>query len=375
MSVTIIHTSDWQIGKQFAKIGGDTSSLLRQQRLGTIERIAEVARERKAAAVLVAGDVFDSGGVSDETVRRTMNALKGFQGPWLLLPGNHDPALAESPWTRMARFGMPENVHLLTEPRPWVSEDGVLAVLPAPLPRKRETADLTEWFDQAETPSGALRIGMAHGSVANRLPGQSEGMNVISDRRAETARLDYLALGDWHGTLEIAPCAWYSGTHEPDRFRENDPGNVLVVQLSRPGSDVEVEKVRVGGYRWLSLDQTVHDPDDVGAVSGVLEALGEPFEDTLLWLRLSGTIGLEVRERLEKVLDEWRARLLHLRVDDEELVAEPSADDLDQIDKAGFVRSAIDELRAMSDDPANPEREVARRALQVLYGEHVKTQG
>ena len=92
-------------------------------------------------------------------------------------------------------------------------------------------------------------------------------------------------------------------------------------------------------------------------------------------LRLSGTIGLETRERLETMLDGWLARLLHLRVDDDGLVAEPSPDDLDQIDQAGFVRSAIDELRELAGDPANPEGDLARRALQMLYAEHVRTRG
>ena len=70
-------------------------------------------------------------------------------------------------------------------------------------------------MDAAETPRDAVRVGLAHGSVANRLP-EGDAKNEIAEDRATTANLDYLALGDWHGTMEIAPKTWYSGTPEPD---------------------------------------------------------------------------------------------------------------------------------------------------------------
>jgi DNA repair exonuclease SbcCD nuclease subunit len=67
MPISVIHTADWQIGKPFANIPGDAGAMLREQRFQTIRRIAEVARERAVDAVLVAGDVFDSDAVKEET--------------------------------------------------------------------------------------------------------------------------------------------------------------------------------------------------------------------------------------------------------------------------------------------------------------------
>jgi hypothetical protein len=73
-----------------------------------------------------------------------------------------------------------------------------------------------------------------------------------------------------------------------------------------------------------------------------------------------------------EALDELKARVHHLRIDDSLLIAEPSDDDLDRIDTLGFVRSAIDSLRAQATDPADTDREKARLALQMLYVEHRK---
>src|SRR5262245_43456311 len=103
MPLTLLHTADWQLGKSFGNLPDEIGPILRDQRLKTVEALARIASERGVDAILVAGDVFDTNGVSDLVLRRALNAMKGFGGPWVLLPGNHDPALSESVWTRLAR--------------------------------------------------------------------------------------------------------------------------------------------------------------------------------------------------------------------------------------------------------------------------------
>jgi len=371
MPLTLLHTADWQIGKQFAPIAGDAGAMLRTQRLETIRALAALAGERRVDAVLVAGDVFEDNAVSDETLRRTMNALTGFQGSWVLLPGNHDAALAQSAWSRLRRLAIvPDNVVLATAPGPIELCDGRLCVLPAPLQRRHELRDLTDYFDAVETGPGVFRVGLAHGAVRNRLPEESEAMNPISDTRADSARLDYLALGDWHGTLEIAPRTWYAGAAEPDRFRSNDPGNVLLVELSEPGMSPRVEKLRVGRFRWEQFEFTVADEASIDVLDARLGALAD-VAGTLLRLRLSGALDLGARGQLDEVLERWRARLHHLGVDDSGLVARPSAEDIAAIGASGFVNDAIETLTHIQDDPAHPDHDQAARALQVLYLEQL----
>lgn len=372
MSITIIHTADWQIGKAFANIPGDTGAMLREQRFETIHRIAEVARERAVDAVLVAGDVFDANTVKDETLRRAINAMQDYSGPWVLLPGNHDAALAESVWTRIARCGVPENLVLATSPVPIVLAGGRVVVLPAPLQRRHEAVDLTEWFDAAQTTAFAVRIGLAHGSVANRLPEDAEAKNPIADDRAERGRLDYLALGDWHGTREIAPRTWYAGTPEPDRWKENDPGNVLLVRIEGPGAQPSVERIAVGHFHWRRLEASVRSRADIELLDADLHGVGIAAERLVVALRLDGAIDLATRVALDARLQQWRARLRCLEVNDTDLVAEPSEDDLDRIDGGGFVRTAVERLRARAHDTTNTDRDWARLALQILYVEHVK---
>jgi hypothetical protein len=144
---------------------------------------------------------------------------------WHLLPGNHDPHRPEGVWDRVAQIGLPQNIHLHLTPAPFAF-DAQAFLLPAPLTRKAEAQDLTAWMDAAPTPAGALRIGLAHGCVTN-FGGDGEATNPINPDRSKSARLDYLALGDWHRTLQIGPAAWYAGTPEPDRAGGQELGTAL----------------------------------------------------------------------------------------------------------------------------------------------------
>ena len=252
-----------------------------------------MANERRVDAVLVAGDVFDSSTTAEHVIRRALEAMSAYKGTWVLLPGNHDPVLSESPWTRIERIGKPPNVILALTPQIIPLADGQLVVLPAPLTRKNEPEDVTRWMDLAETPVGSIRVGLAHGSIANRLP-EGDARNQIADDRAETASLDYLALGDWHGAMEIAPKTWYSGTPEPDRFPKNDPGNVLVVTIEARGAVPVVEKIVVGRFRWRRCEITCGvggDEDPASAIDASIESVVERPE-----LNPAAPVGFRYRE-------------------------------------------------------------------------------
>jgi DNA repair exonuclease SbcCD nuclease subunit len=369
MAFRLIHTADWQIGKPFGNIPGDAGAELRLQRIRTVERIAELAQARAVDAVLVAGDAFDSNEVSEKTIVKTLEALRAFTGTWVFLPGNHDAALAHSVWTRLRAIGVPDNVVIADTTEPVARWGDRAVVLPAPLTRRREGRDQTEWFDAAVTPEGAIRVGLAHGSVAGRLPGQAEANNEIPAERAELARLDYLALGDWHGQLRIAPRTWYAGTHEPDRHRANKPGFVNLVEIAAPGAPEQVESIGVGYYRWVRRELELVD-GTCGAALAALEEFADEPRRYVVCLDLTGAISFAERHQLETELKSWEARLHHLEVDDSALSDEPTADDLDAIDTAGFVRQAVSRLQAKAENENDPETDTAAMALRMMFLHH-----
>ncbi len=348
---------------------------MRGQRPKTVRKIGELATQRGADAVLVAGDVFEDNTVAAAILIQTLDALKTFVGDWVFIPGNHDPAVAASAWTRLADRNPLENAHFLTKPEtPLSLLDGAAVVLPAVLQRRHEVDDLTAWFDGAVTPEGAIRIGLAHGSIAERLPNPTEAANPIAAERAESARLDYLALGDWHGRLQIDERTWYSGTPEPDRFTSSDPGNVLLVSIDGPGRTPRVEPLKVGTFTWRSIAREVRDGADIEALDNQISSLAPDPATCLLSLTVSGALDLAARAELHALLERWEALLRFLRIDEGALLATPSDDDLDRIDRTGFVRVAVEKLRARASDAGDPDRAVAEAALIRLYEEHVKAE-
>ena len=355
-----LHTADWQIGRQFATLSPDNAPMLAEARLQAVERLAALASAEGVDAVLVAGDVFDAQTVSERTVRRLFNALAGFAGPWLLLPGNHDAALAESVWSRAQRLGaVPPNAHLLLEPCVQRFEAQGFAALPAPLTQRHTHHDLTAWFDAADTPAGLLRIVIAHGSVQGILAEDIDSANPIAPDRAVRARLDYLALGDWHGTKAIDARIWYAGTPEPDRFRANEAGNALLVDIAAPGATPQVRSVAVGQYRWQQIDAALQVDSDLDALLDQLAALTPQH---VVDLRLRGQLDLAARARLQAGLGAAEARVRHLQADQAALRLVPTDADIAGLQADGYLGDVIAELRAEGDS------EQAQDALALLAG-------
>ncbi|OYX47056.1 MAG: DNA repair exonuclease [Alphaproteobacteria bacterium 32-64-14] len=369
MAFKFIHTADWQIGKPFGNFPGDAGAELRLQRIKTVRKIAELAKQKAVDAVVVAGDAFDGNEVADRTIRQTIDALAPFAGPWVFLPGNHDPALAHSVWTRMRELDPPPNIIIADQPTPVMLSPGA-AILPAPLRRRRESTDQTEWFDSADIPPGAVRVGLAHGSLANRLPASAESANEIREDRAARAGLDYLALGDWHGALNVAPGSWYSGSPETDRFRDNLSGQVLLVDIAGHRGAVDVKPVPVGHFLWRKIEVDIASLTSAAVLASLQSIAGDPGR-CVVSLTVRGAISLAERVSLDRELRTWESRFHYLEVDTAGLVDEPTDDDLDAIDTSGFVRLAIGRLKDRLATPGDPQAAEARMALRMLYVDHV----
>jgi DNA repair exonuclease SbcCD nuclease subunit len=358
--ISILHTADWQIGRVFAQFEPDDAAALFEARFAVVERLAAIATERVVDAVLVAGDVFDAQTVADKTIRRLFNAMQGFAGTWVLMPGNHDAALAESVWSRAQRLGaIPDNVIVCLEPTPVVVA-GKFTLLPAPLTQRHTYADLTEWF-AAHVPSDDLpRVGLAHGSVQGILPEEVDSTNPIAAGRAQGAELAYLALGDWHGTKRVDGRTWYAGTPESDRFKANESGQALLVAIEAATLEPVVTAVPTGKFSWRQLEQHLAVDSDVDEVVRILDAVGG---SDVLHVRLSGTCNLAGHRKLTASLGAARARARAVLWDAATLRLEPTEEDIQALHADGFVGEALQELR---EQQGGAEPELARDALLAL---------
>jgi len=363
--ITFLHTADWQIGKTFGQFtASDDATVLAEARFLAVETLAGLAAQHAVDAVLVAGDVFDAQAVSDRTILRLFHALAGYRGPWIMLPGNHDAALAESVWTRAQRLGaVPDNVYLCLSPEPLILDTLRVTILPAPLTQRITHEDLTLWFDAAPSPAGFARVGLAHGSVQGLLADGIDASNPIAAGRATQARLDYLALGDWHGTRKVDAHTWYSGTPETDRFRANASGQALLVTLMEPGLAPEVQILQTGRYRWQTLQWQLH--GDASVETAVME-LAQLGAETVVRVQIEGQLSLAAHSRLSAALTQAEGRMRSLQVDTTGLQLVPDEADLQRLQAQGLVGEVITTLQAQQQQPELAE--VARDALVLLAG-------
>lgn len=362
-----IHSSDLHLGKRFGNFSGDLPGRLREARHAVIGRLAQHARDNGADTILLAGDTFDTQTPAPD-VRRQALVEMSHHAPirWVILPGNHDSLQATQLWSTL-REEAPNNVVLAVDARPIeLAPDVVL--LPAPCTTRRPGRDISEWMDSAATSEGALRIGLAHGAISS-FSEEAAALDVIAPDRSRRAGLDYLALGDWHGAMEIDPRTRYSGTPEPDRFKHDRPGEALLVSIAGRGAIPEVQPVPTGSFDWKTLELQLFEGDDPAvALQASLPELRQRRQ-TLARVVATGRSRLEHRVALTSAINSASPDFAFLELDEAGLITECDVEDLDQIDRAGALREAANTLfeEASDETRSASEREVSRAALARLY--------
>jgi len=348
-----IHTSDWQLGLKLRFVPERSRARAQLARFQTVERIAEIARDRHADAVIVAGDVLDDNAVGRDILQQARDALAAFgDTPVLLLPGNHDPATPDS---GLGRLETGNRIRVATDAEPWTQGD--LTFHPCPLSRRHEGDDPTRTL--AEAPGdGHVHVVVAHGG-AIEFSEETETPNRIDWQGVIAKGYDYLALGDWHGTLSLGPRVHYSGAPEATRFKEKDPGNILLVEIGSPGATPIVERIPVARTKWLRESRSLTDDADLDVLAAWLDGL-EERSWTLLDLRLDGELSLGARARLDALLERISEELLLLRLSSFAVTDRPSEEDLAQLEVEGFVGMAAKALGEASEEDA-------AGALRLLY--------
>jgi len=229
--VVLVHSSDLHVDTDYTALlhGGDGTWGLRC--------VLDTARELGADVVLLAGDMFENNRLPDDLVRRAADLLDDYGRPVVILPGNHDPAVARS---AHHRAGLAEIGHVAVlgithskavrfpklELEIWGrAHRDYDDMSPLATPRKRRS----RW-----------QIAMAHGHYDarpdRRTPYRPSWLISAAELAATAA--DYVALGHWNRPVRVggpAVKAWYSGSPELAR-------TVNLVRLTTTGQTIVARK-------------------------------------------------------------------------------------------------------------------------------------
>ena len=363
-----IHSSDLHLGRRFGNFPEAIRGRLVEARHAAINGLSAAARKHQAGHVLIAGDLFDTETPSDQVWRQALAAMAAEEDiQWWIIPGNHDSLAAEALWDRV-RAQSPGNLHLCEAPEPVEIAPGAV-LLPSPVPSRSPGRDATDWMPDCSTPEGSVRIGLAHGGIVT-FGSEDDGAETISPDRVASARLDYLALGDWHGFMRVGDRTFYSGSPERDRFKHRGRGICLAVTIPSPGVMPEVTNIETGRFDWhdIALELTPAQ-NVVEALAAVLPGEGAVRRDTLVRVRASGRAHPRERMELTQSAKHVAPEFGYFELSDAELATEFVPDDLDDIARGGALRIAADDLHrdATNQSISAEDRAVAQAALYRLY--------
>ena len=109
--VKLIHGADFHLDSPFAGLTPEQAARRRGEQRELLERLGQLARDRGAELVLLAGDLLDGRQTYRETAQALAQSLGSMPCPVLIAPGNHDYFSIKSLY---AALEWPDNVHIFT---------------------------------------------------------------------------------------------------------------------------------------------------------------------------------------------------------------------------------------------------------------------
>ena len=271
-----IHTADLHLGaKNEAKLSPDRARLRRAELLDTFDRIAELA-ECEGAAVLIAGDLFDTAHPSRQTVGAVIATIRRHPAVrFFCLPGNHDGG-------KFPTDDVPENLSLFSE-RLTVFSLGDVDIYGT-------TETDSALYDALRPDPDRKNILLLHGTVKDG--GTPEAGAVVLSRLADRG-LDYLALGHYHfhriTPLDARGICAYCGTPEGRGMDEAGECGVLLFDTDEcPIRPRFIKTARRTIHRFPL--EIASDADPADTERRVRDALGGIPREDLVRIELTGRI-------------------------------------------------------------------------------------
>ena len=371
MPFSILHCADLHLDGAFtgSRLPAALARQCREQLRLTLRRIVDLAKDRSAGAVTVAGDLFERARLSPDTAAFLISEFERLAPiPVFIAPGNHDPADAGSLYQR-GRWS--ENVNLfvsnrLTE-RPLTKEISLWSAGHLSLSERQN------FLRHFQLPANTARypVLLLHAALVSA-PNQSNNSHApVTLEDIRQVGFPLALLGHYH-TPQTARAgntvAIYPGSPEPLGFDEPGQHGVAWIQIE-PGQSPQIETIPLAELRFETVDVNVDDCNHRDQLFDKIMALqkAHDFGKAFVRLRLVGnalpSLFLDLPVLTQRIQNHFA--FVHL-----ENLTRPSTD-LQQLAQEPTVRGVFvrEVLAAAETELAESRPDQHQRHLEALiYG-------
>lgn len=211
-----------------------------------LRAVVDSALERNVDIILIAGDLFDHARISEQTAAATKDQLARLDRPVVVISGNHDCMDEGSVYHRVDLRAAGEHVHFVrnAEGEELLYENLGLRIWARGIENHHPAYRPLSSYRPADPDYWSIAV--AHGHYVSK---GATSYRASQIRQEEIAQLGchYLALGHWHGFLDVSAGdtkAFYCGSPSESTV---DAGSVNLITLS-PESGVHVERQPVTAH-------------------------------------------------------------------------------------------------------------------------------
>lgn len=361
----IIHCADLHLdSKMNANLDKESAKERKGEILHTFERMVEYADRNQAAAILIAGDMFDTKNISATTKNTVLHQIISHPGiNFYYLKGNHDNDNFLS-----GMEGIPQNLKLFG-PQWTAYEEAQGRVQIWGLELSPENAESA--YHLLVTDSAKFNIVMLHGQEAKSTV--KDKAEIIRLKALRDKGIDYLALGHIHTykkeKLDARAEYCYAGCLEGRGFDECGEHGFVVLDIEETSGRYTHTFIPFAQRKLHTVNVDVTGckttAEMVAKAESALQGSGCE-NNSLVKIVLKGMLDVECEKDIAYFLSRFRPYFYFVKVYDETTLKIDSNDYLlDESLKGEYVRQVMSDAALSEED----KKIIIRYGLQALAGE------
>ena len=348
----IIHCADLHLESKIDGVSSEKSKIRREEILHTFERMCDFACKNGVSAVIIAGDMFDTGKVTIKTQARVLSAISKCENvDFLYLSGNHDEDNFIASCEKL-----PKNLKVFSDKWTAFVYDNVVI---AGVNVNKFNSGVV--YDNLMLEENKFNVVVMHGQVVQYA---STELEAVSIPLLKNKNIDYLALGHYHsfseGEIDERGKYLYSGCLDGRGFDETGVKGFILLEID--GKDAEYQFVNFSSRELFEYNYNIsNDADWISAKNNIIEQLNKKYKQS----DLIRSADFEVdKDGLDKRLNE---HFFFAKVYDKtELKINMSDYSFDKSIKGEFVRAVW-----QSDLTEQEKSDVIMCGINALKGEEI----